>query len=958
MAILTMLFRKIAKNRWLVAGLLAGMCLCAALTSTMPIYKDAALQRMLTKELDRFYERSGTYPGSIVASGNPNFQPEASAGQGAFVRSYDAYWESVILTEPSLKSLAYVRDRQTVSFRIVPTDPSSMDPEEHRVAKLGMRTGLREHVRLADGRYPSPEPQGGVYEALVTDATLAKFGMVLGVEVESQEKAWENQIRIVPVGVVAETNLNDPYWDFTTLRASEGVFLVDEALFRNEIEARAKVPLGAMKWEARFDYRAFTVESAVRFFDLKQGAEAVYRDRMPYQSSVRLPSESILSVYEEKEETLRSLLWSLNVPLYILVGFYLYIVSSLLVERQRLEIAVLRSRGAGRRQIVALFALESAALSAVAFAVGPWLGAAFTTALGASDSFLGFVQRKALPVAVGGEAFAYSGAAALFSFLMYLVPVASAMRFSIVDQKRSSARELRSSFWHRFGLDAVLLGISIYGLLTFRRRTSDVIEQGLGGASLTVDPLLFAVPSMFILGLGLLMLRLYPWFVKLVYWLGASRWSASQYSALLQVSRRSGQYHGFMMFLILTVGTGLYTASAARTINGNLEDQIRYAGGADVVVRQEWVDDAPVQPVGVPQGVPLEASAPPGSSKINYLEPDFGVFADLPGASHAARVFHNDKAHAWAGDEHAAIRLLGIHTQEFGHAAWMKEGLLPYHFFDYLNVIAPDPRAVLVSRSLAEAFSLEPGDVLDVGWSDTSRMQTTVYGIVDYFPTFNPNPDRLEGGREAAKPMLVVGHLETIQNELALEPYDVWIDVASPDDRGMLYAALEEREIRLVSIHDTHELIVESRNDPFRMAMNGVMSLGFLLSLAITFTGFVLYWMLALQGRTLQFGIFRSMGLSFKQIVGMLGTEQLLTSGAGVVFGLVCGWAASELFVPLFQVSFDPGRIVPPFDVMIDAGDTLRLFGFVAAMLALALLALSTALRRVKLHQALKLGED
>ncbi|HZG77111.1 MAG TPA: ABC transporter permease, partial [Paenibacillus sp.] len=396
-AILTMLFRKMAKNRWLVAGVLAGMCLCTALTSSMPIYKDASLQRMLTKELERQYERSGMYPGSLSASGTPNFFLEDAAKQAAFIRSYDALWEREALGDGSLAALSSVKERQTVSFDIVPTDPTRMDPEEKRLAKLAMRTGLREHVRLVDGRFPSSTPQNGAYEALVTDSTLVKLGMVLGVEVTSDEKDWAEPVRIVPVGVVAEKDLNDPYWDFARLGAYDATFLIDDGLFQSEIVEGAKVPIFSLRWETNFDYNRFTVESAIRLTEAKERIEAAFKRQMPYNSTVRLPAESILSVYEAKESTLESLLWSLNVPLYLLVAFYLYMVSGLLVEKQRAEVAVLRSRGAGRWQIILLFAMESAALSVVALLVGPLLGAAFTAVLGSSDSFMSFVQRKALP---------------------------------------------------------------------------------------------------------------------------------------------------------------------------------------------------------------------------------------------------------------------------------------------------------------------------------------------------------------------------------------------------------------------------------------------------------------------------------------------------------------------------------------------------------------------------------
>ncbi len=54
------------------------------------------------------------------------------------------------------------------------------------------------------------------------------------------------------------------------------------------------------------------------------------------------------------------------------------------------------------------------------------------------------------------------------------------------------------------------------------------------------------------------------------------------------------------------------------------------------------------------------------------------------------------------------------------------------------------------------------------------------------------------------------------------------------------------------------------------MALNGILTLGFLISILVTFAGFLLYWILSLKGRTLQNGIMRAMGLSLRQLIGIL----------------------------------------------------------------------------------------
>lgn len=116
--------------------------------------------------------------------------------------------------------------------------------------------------------------------------------------------------------------------------------------------------------------------------------------------------------------------------------------------------------------------------------------------------------------------------------------------------------------------------------------------------------------------------------------------------------------------------------------------------------------------------------------------------------------------------------------------------------------------------------------------------------------------------------------------------------------------------------------------------------------------------MLTLKGRALQNGVLRAIGMSFKQLVGMLAAEQVLTSGAAIAIGVITGTLTSKLYVPHFQIAFNPQTLVPPFQVMFDPNDSVRLFVAVAIMLVLGLPILGYMLSRIKIHQTLKLGED
>lgn len=944
MSIWIMIFRKMVKNRWLVFSLLIGMILCTSVTSSLPIYTDAILKRMLIQEMDRAYENSGQHPARIHAS--INMTSIEMQEQGEVIAELDQYWKKNAMQAEGLDPLLFYLKMETYGFNLEPIDSSRVDITTNRRVTLLSRTDLLDHVRLVDGRLPSPEIVDGRLEVVVTDQTLAQLDTVLGHEfvVDSESERFVNEtMRVVPVGVIAEADLQDLYWNATSLQSYERKLIVDEQIFTDHFLGNEQmIKIYQSLWYTTYDYSHFDLARA-------DTAMRIYEQLDQKFAKVYFPLSQTIEDYREQEDQLKRLLWSLNVPMYLLIAFYLYVVSNLIVNRQRSEMAVLRSRGGTRLQIVAIYAMEALIYAVIAGLIGPWIGKFFTGVLGSTDTFMSFVQRSALDVEVNAESLTYSCIAAAAAFILMLIPVILATHSGILDQKRQAAREGRGgSPWHKFGLDFIFLGLSFYGLFLFRRQVKDMIDHGLGGGSLSVDPLLFAIPSLFVLGFGLLILRVYPHVVQLIYRLGKSRWSPGIYSMLLLISRRGSQYHALLLFLILTVGTGLFNASAARTLNQNIESQIWYEHGSDIVLEQIWPNNAPSANEYDAMG------SPDAPEVISYREPPFELFEDLPGVASSARVFIKEEAGIWTGADYAKARLVAIDTDDFGNTAWMKDGLLDHHFFEYLNMLASDPYAVLVSQSIANAFDIEVGDFIDAGWPEAGRAPFRVYGIIDYFPSFNPNPP----AASQDTPMLIVAHLETVQANLRVEPYQVWLRLTDQGDRQALFDAFSENRIFIASLNDAYRQVNESRSDPFRIAMNGMLSLGFILSLCICFFGFMLYWVLALQGRMLQLGIYRAMGISFKQLIGMLGFEQWLTSGAGFIIGMSSGAVAGILFVPLFQIAFDPGKVVPPFEVVFQTQDAAQLLILIGIMLVMALSFLIWLLRKMKIAQVVKLGED
>jgi putative ABC transport system permease protein len=965
MALFLMILRKMVKNRWLELSLLIGLIISVALASSMPIYTHAILQRMLIKDLEVLQADTQQYPGQVY-----NYayllRSEKDAGEDKLLAETDAF-----MAEQSkqfgLPILLSTIKRSTMNFELTPSDPSKVDPKVKRSAELTAMSDLEKHIRLVDGVMPSTEPVDGVYEAWVFPEMLTQLKMVLGNEFTIVNKDLNQNIRIKPVAVIDRADYADLYWT-NNMNDVRTKFFIPFDLFEKDFTKNKNLNNNTFSyWNYVLDYHQLKLEGLEAYTSTQTRIDNYLNNHFSTYTA-KNPSITTLKMYGEKEKKLRIMLWSLNVPVSILLAFYLFMVANLITERQKTEIAVLRSRGASRIQILLGYVLEGILLGGVALLIGPFIGLQLTGILGASNGFLEFVQRAAMEVKLNKEAYQYALIAVVASVCMTLIPAVLATRATIVGHKQTMARKNKLSFVHKIFLDVLLLAVSIYLLQSFNRRMNDLVALGLDSMDMKVDPLLFLVPALFIFSMGLFLLRIYPWVIQLIYGIGRKWWPPYLYSTLLQVGRSTTQYQFIMLFIIMTLATGLFSASAARTMNKNIEEKIRYKNGADIVLQTKWENDAPPPQSGPPGSAAEASSSLLIKKRVQYTEPPFLPFTQMAGVESAARVFQKNEAFFTIGKESKRTTLMGIDTDEFGQTAWLRDHLLDHHFYDYLNLLAADSKAVLISKSLAEETGAKVGDVVRLGWSDVEGATCIVYGIIDYWPSWNPNPILAAATKAGSSgttkqskvdaPKLVIGHLSYIQNNMAVEPYDVWLKLKPDMTSQALYEELELKHMSVVRLTDTKQMLVRSKNDPFQLAVNGVMTLGFLIAIGISFIGFLLYWVLSLSGRILQFGVLRAMGVSFAQLIGMLIAEQLLTSGAAVLIGMITGNTASRLFVPLFQLTFDSSSQVPPFQVSFDPNDQFHLYVIVTLMIGTGLVLLGTMLSRIKIHQAVKLGED
>ena len=961
-----LVLRRMSSNLWMIICLLLGTILATSLVCSIPLYTDGIMQRMLTKDLENHQVEKGEFPGSFSVKAVLNYAYEGKDRSNALRWFRNRIWNVMgeAYNVPYLTKVEEVR----VSHSVVVSDPPDIKRPEGYYAELAYRSGLPEHVKVTNGRMYADKTVDGVTEVVVGAQTLKEMNLLLDGEytVNSKLSKETASLKVRIVGVVEPADPSDPYW---TRRLSEGTnaLYMSESIFKPAYVEGDCPFLREGFWFYAFDYHKIKVDDLTGIIDTwNSQRELVKKYRGVLESE--MPAIDIISSYHDRAAQLTTTLWVLAVPVLLMLVFYIFMVSQLIVGNDENGIAVLKSRGASKSQIFRSYLLESVLLGLVGLASGPPLGLLLCQVLGSSNGFLEFVGRTALPLSMGIKAYLYAGAAFLSIVFTMLVPVLMQSRTTIVKVKQGKSRA-RKAFWRKYFLDVIILGVAFYGLYQFQRQQSILATTGVNAGAITVDPILFLTSTLFVLGAGLLFLRVYPYIIRFVYWLGRRVWSPVMYISLVQVGRSRGQEQFLMLFIILSISIGLFNANSARTTNRNVEDKTRYQVGADVVVDPVWkTNDVPTASSAlIPDGAPA-AAASSSSSKdaIKYIEPDYASFAGLAGVEAATKVLRVSDVRARGFETEASgVQLMAIKPAEFGKIAWFRSGLLSHHINEYLNLLTDAPKAALLSTSLMDQLKVKPGDSITLSWRGNNTIEVTVYAFVDYWPTFNPNP-RVDPTKTAAdgktasgaKPGLVVANFDYLMNKLPIQPYDIWLDKAPDTTDKIVHDDIDAKTLEVDTVTYTNQNLIKMKNDPMLQGINGSLTLGFVAAMAISLLGFLIYWIISIQGRVLQFGILRAMGLSLAKLVGMIACEQVLVSGVAVVMGFVTGNLASRLFIPLLQVASSAADQVPPFRIVAQIDDYYKIYIVVAAMLVIGFVTLWRIIARIRIDQALKLGED
>ena len=295
--------------------------------------------------------------------------------------------------------------------------------------------------------------------------------------------------------------------------------------------------------------------------------------------------------------------------------------------------------------------------------------------------------------------------------------------------------------------------------------------------------------------------------------------------------------------------------------------------------------------------------------------------------------------------------LMAIMPNAFGNVVWKSNALLPHHINEYLNLMTYSLNAVIVSDDFRIDYEMEIGDSFTYAWGGQAAVEGVIVAFAEYWPGINPH-------EAEENKYFVIANLNYVQAKTAIEPYEVWyknVDNASTEN---IYTSIEDNSIDLKSIVVAKQELIKKKNDPLLQGVNGAMTLGFVVTMTISMIGFIIYWILSIQSRVLQFGIFRAMGMTKVNILSMIAIEQMLISVVAVVMGIVIGGMSCNLFMPLLEVISSAAEQVPPFRLVALKEDYIKLYSIVTVMIVTGFAVIGIIVSKIKIAQVIKLGED
>jgi putative ABC transport system permease protein len=692
----------------------------------------------------------------------------------------------------------------------------------------------------------------GIGDVLVTDDHGTRIRVVGIVEpIDPRSEIWWGDDRLLPFNAQRESGLSD--YDTITI----SLLLTPQTML-------LEIPGHGSNLRVIIDQNAITVKNADSIREELLSLEA----RVSAQG-LQLETGLIDLIQNFRDQTaLASIsLMLLTAQSFLAILYTLGMISTYLLDQSRLELSMLANRGFSRGQILRIFAFEMALLAfGLALPLGPLI------------SFTGFSLWSVLsgtptPGSVPVNSWILAIGATVFAWLALVVPLFFAVRESVFDWQRRLTRPKTNPLGRTLALDGALIafgGIAYWQL----RETGSVVRNAEGG----MDPVLLIGPTLLLFAIGLVFLRLFPYLLRAVARLMQSLRGLPLAVGLNRLARLPTGPNRIVLLISLTIGLSFFASVFSRSVSFRQSEMAEYLSGADLRITQ--------------------------SHESERATDDLANVLALSGVKAGSQVFRTRSR--WGEGSGIVVDFLAVDPETFAQVSHFPKGYRDISMDPIMAVLrSPSSDAIpIVLSHDAPPHGAQIGDRVEyrVG---REAYDFEVRGIIINFPTLT-TPFVVANLPELSQ---IVDLGSTL---LAVEgTRELWVDV-DPDQHETLVGVLEEQalsEVGLASYRvnrvadDAFERLGSYQADLVARTAITAFRLNTIALGTLSVGGFLLIQICAIRSRRQEFAVLQTLGLSIRQLLGLLFLEGSILMTFGVGLGIGIGFGLANLMRPFLSIT-------------------------------------------------------
>ncbi|MFV1970229.1 MAG: FtsX-like permease family protein [Acidimicrobiia bacterium] len=389
------------------------------------------------------------------------------------------------------------------------------------------------------------------------------------------------------------------------------------------------------RWNMPLDRSTVQLEDLEEF----QSRLAQFRAEVARESGGEIATASVITVLLDAFTT-RSVVFGgpILAMLALVVGgaiYFLVYTSAMTVEREGAEFALLKSRGASTWQTVGIHLGQSVVVAVIAASLAPFVARFLVGMTGRVPPLSTLTGGDPLEVAQVRSVVPFVLAGGLIAFVAMGVAVFPYARRGILALRALATRPGTRSVWQKYNIDLFAIALSLVLLAQLRLR--GFIDRSTGEARL--DPLAIIFPALLLFAGALVLLRVFPYILRLVGWALTKPRNLSTALTGWHLGRNPVPYGRLALLVWVTTGLGAFALTYAATLEASYTDRAEFAAGADVrvvgggagyAVAPEGSFGTPVlRTLGAPRrsgrSAEVLAVIPEGFSEVVTWRPDYGA---------------------------------------------------------------------------------------------------------------------------------------------------------------------------------------------------------------------------------------------------------------------------------------------------------------------------------------------